>query len=74
MDYKTRLGAKGAEQIKKHKFFQGINWETIKGEEPPFKEEVSEIDSSEQEDADLREEINKLISKKLQRRSSNFKL
>ena len=31
-----RLGSNGAAEIKAHPFFQGINWDTILTEKPPF--------------------------------------
>lgn len=33
-DFMHRLGAKGAEEIKSHPFFEGICWETIKSDKP----------------------------------------
>jgi hypothetical protein len=36
MDYNTRLGAKGAYEIKNHPFFAGVNWNTIKNQMPPL--------------------------------------
>eukprot|EP01022_Parablepharisma_sp_SALTPOND_P002579 TRINITY_DN11053_c0_g2_i1.p1 TRINITY_DN11053_c0_g2~~TRINITY_DN11053_c0_g2_i1.p1 ORF type:complete len:584 (+),score=71.52 TRINITY_DN11053_c0_g2_i1:2997-4748(+) len=33
---KKRLGHEGAGEIKKHPFFAGINWETIRSSNPPF--------------------------------------
>ena len=35
-DQKQRLGANGAEEVKKHPFFEGLNWETLLEEEPQF--------------------------------------
>lgn len=34
-DYKTRLGANGAEEIKQHPFFKGLNWTTLR-DKPGF--------------------------------------
>jgi len=31
-----RFGSKGAEEVKSHPFFQGINWNTLLTQEPPF--------------------------------------
>ena len=31
-----RLGHNGAAEIKQHPFFQGLNWETLRSQEPPF--------------------------------------
>ena len=35
-DFKNRLGACNPNDIKKHPFFDGIDWENIKKEKPPF--------------------------------------
>ena len=29
-DFTRRLGAKGAEEIKRHQFFDGVDWENLK--------------------------------------------
>lgn len=34
-DYKTRLGANGAEEIKQHPFFKSLNWKTLR-DKPGF--------------------------------------
>ena len=35
-DPTKRIGYKNAEEIKEHSFFQGVNWEDLRKEEPPF--------------------------------------
>jgi len=40
-----RLGANGAREVKKHPFFEEINWDTILTQEPPFVPRV-ELDST----------------------------
>lgn len=35
-DPDKRLGANGCEEIKQHPFFQGVNWQALRSEEPPF--------------------------------------
>lgn len=35
-DFTSRLGSKGAEQIKSHVFFQGVDWQNIKTSKPAF--------------------------------------
>ena len=35
-DQTERLGANGAEEVRKHPFFEGLNWETLLEEEPQF--------------------------------------
>lgn len=41
IDYKKRLGYNGIEEIKKHKFFEGIDWTNIYNKEPPIKPEIN---------------------------------
>lgn len=31
-----RLGTNGADEVKRHPFFAGINWDTLLTQEPPF--------------------------------------
>jgi hypothetical protein len=31
-----RLGLNGADEVKRHPFFKGINWNTMKNHDPPF--------------------------------------
>ena len=33
---KNRLGANGAEEIKKHPFFKGIDWDKLRSKKAPF--------------------------------------
>lgn len=35
-NFQNRLGSLGANQIKSHPFFKGINWDNIKLQKPPF--------------------------------------
>lgn len=32
----ARLGHKGADEIKNHQFFKGVNWESLREQKPPF--------------------------------------
>lgn len=48
-DPKSRLGANGADEVKAHSFFKGMNWEMLacKKVPPPFKPSIkSELDTS----------------------------
>ncbi|KAL4451046.1 hypothetical protein ABPG74_021368 [Tetrahymena malaccensis] len=51
-DYKKRLGANGSQEIKQHKFFQGIQWDKIKKQEAPL---LSYLEQ-EQQEAELESE------------------
>ena len=31
-----RLGVNGADEVKRHPFFKGINWNNMKSHNPPF--------------------------------------
>lgn len=45
LDPKKRLGANGIDEIKKHPFFAGIDWDKIMEEEPPFVPGGRDIDT-----------------------------
>lgn len=47
-NYKKRLGYNGMDEVKKHKFFNNINWNKLlaKEVEPPFKPSMREINIS----------------------------
>ena len=46
-DRESRLGKNGAEEIKKHKFFKGVNWKKLRNMKPPFIPTLrNEIDTS----------------------------
>lgn len=47
-DPKKRLGANGAEEVKKHPFFKGIDWDAVcnKKIKPPFMPRVTKIDET----------------------------
>jgi len=36
LDHTKRLGANGAQEIKDHPFFKGLNWETIRTQKAPI--------------------------------------
>lgn len=36
LDHKERLGAKGADEIKKHPFFKGVDFNRIRSQPPPI--------------------------------------
>ncbi len=40
IDPKKRLGYNGAEEVKQHPFFKGINWDQLYNEEPPITPDV----------------------------------
>lgn len=47
LDPAQRLGANGADEIKRHPFFKGINWETLRTQQAPIiPERKGEIDTS----------------------------
>lgn len=35
-DFGQRLGAKGADQVKAHPFFEGVKWDEVKTRKPPL--------------------------------------
>ncbi len=41
MNPEKRLGHAGAEEVKRHSFFQGLNWDTLRQEEAPFVPKVT---------------------------------
>ena len=45
-DAKRRLGSRGADEVKQHAFFAGINWETITSSEASFVPEVTDPEST----------------------------
>ncbi|OCF75273.1 AGC protein kinase [Kwoniella mangroviensis CBS 8886] len=45
-DVQKRLGARGAEEVKKHPFFNGIDWNTIATAEASFVPEVTDPEST----------------------------
>jgi len=46
-DSESRLGINGIEEIKRHPFFEGVDWEHIREDKAPYSPEVkSEIDTS----------------------------
>ena len=49
MDYKTRIGSQGIDEIKQHPFFNGIQWSKIR-DKPGFiiPKNVLQIDSTKQ--------------------------
>ncbi len=42
-DPEKRLGHKGAEEVKQHPFFQGLNWDTLRQEGAPFVPKVAAV-------------------------------
>lgn len=59
-DPKKRLGSGGTDEIKQHKFFEGIDWDNIRENEPPFVPPTNrDVDtrnfSSEKQNFDLNE-------------------
>eukprot|EP01119_Soliformovum_irregulare_P010691 TRINITY_DN2635_c3_g1_i2.p1 TRINITY_DN2635_c3_g1~~TRINITY_DN2635_c3_g1_i2.p1 ORF type:complete len:840 (-),score=353.86 TRINITY_DN2635_c3_g1_i2:62-2581(-) len=57
-DVDKRLGSKGAEEVKNHKFFQGIDWKKLEKKEvdPPFKPDVSSSLDTSQIDPEFTQE------------------
>jgi len=46
-DSENRLGSNGAEEIKAHPFFRGVDWENLRTQKAPFVPEIkSEVDTS----------------------------
>ncbi|KAF2072376.1 hypothetical protein CYY_006321 [Polysphondylium violaceum] len=43
LDPKSRLGYNGAQEVKSHPFFAGINWDTIRTQEPFFKPKIANL-------------------------------
>jgi serine/threonine-protein kinase RIM15 len=47
LDPKERLGTNGADEIKRHPFFKGINWDKLRTQQAPIiPEHKNEIDTS----------------------------
>jgi microtubule-associated serine/threonine kinase len=42
-DRTQRLGAHGADEVKNHTFFQGLDWTTLREQEPPFTPEIANM-------------------------------
>lgn len=55
MKFSERLGAKGVEEIKRHPFFEGVNWTQIKHLKPPIPPNLKPLQT--EEDKSLRREI-----------------
>ncbi|KAF9413408.1 hypothetical protein BGZ94_000735, partial [Podila epigama] len=45
-DVKLRLGANGADEVKAHPFFKGINWDTLLSERPAFVPAPADIEDT----------------------------
>ncbi|EPQ26593.1 uncharacterized protein PFL1_05914 [Pseudozyma flocculosa PF-1] len=45
-DPKTRLGSNGVDEIKRHPFFEGIDWENVTADEGPFVPQVADPEST----------------------------
>ncbi|KAF9108368.1 hypothetical protein BGX27_008359 [Mortierella sp. AM989] len=45
-DPETRLGAKGADEVKSHPFFKDINWDTLLSEKPAFVPDPADIEDT----------------------------
>lgn len=45
-DFTTRLGARGAQEIKQHPFFNGVDWERLKSSRPAWLPKIVETDYS----------------------------
>lgn len=57
-DRDNRLGKNGAEEIKKHEFFKGVNWKKIRNMKPPFVPKLrNQIDTSYFGEFDTNEEF-----------------
>lgn len=58
-DPKTRLGANGAEEVKQHPFFEGIDWSDVAVGDGPFVPQVSDPESTDY--FDLRGAVNQVF-------------
>lgn len=62
IDFANRLGANGAQEIKEHPFFSGIDWSNLKNSRPPMIPRSSKSQLREmKEDKALRAEVAELV-------------
>ncbi|KAG4303206.1 hypothetical protein PCK1_000544 [Pneumocystis canis] len=47
MDHTQRLGSKGPDEVKRHSFFSGINWNTLLDEDASFVPVLSDLENTE---------------------------
>ena len=75
-DAEFRLGANGVDDIKKHPFFDGINWETIRDSKSPYTPELISDDDCKRFDKFDEEEpfypVEDKKNTKKQRKDINF--
>lgn len=70
------MGAKGANEIKLHPFFSGIEWNSIKGSRPPFLPKMVNLSdlSSLEEDKVLKAEVWGMVGSSDKTSKNKFKL
>jgi hypothetical protein len=75
-DFTSRLGAKGANELKLHPFFKGIEWNSIKESQPPFLPKMTNVNDlgSLEEDRMLKAEVLGMVGSSDKMSNSKFKL
>ncbi|CAD8203805.1 unnamed protein product [Paramecium octaurelia] len=61
--YHKRLGEKGAEQVKSHKFFNAVDWNNIRNQEAPMIP-IRDLDQLEEEESNIRRKKNEEVKMK----------
>jgi len=59
-DPNQRLGVNGAQEIKQHPFFEGVNWEELQNDDGPFAEYLDDL--KQKDDSDLLVDLKKSVS------------
>ncbi|CAK92951.1 unnamed protein product (macronuclear) [Paramecium tetraurelia] len=61
--YHMRLGEKGADEVKSHKFFDGIDWNNIRNQEAPMIP-IRDLDQLEEEESNITKKKNEEVKMK----------